>query len=141
MPVLGICRGIQFLNAYLGGTLYQDLNTQHPTATEHHQKPPYDVPVHNVSIQKDSSLHKLLGTDTLAVNSYHHQAIKEKADALEAMAVSEDGLIEAVRMPDKKFVWAFQWHPEFSYKSDISSRKIFEEFIRCCEKLHKNILT
>ena len=107
MPVLGICRGIQFLNAYLGGTLYQDLNTQHPTATEHHQKPPYDVPVHNIRIQKDSRLHKLLGTDSLAVNSYHHQAIKKKADVLVAMAVSEDGLVEAVRMPEKNLCGRF----------------------------------
>ena len=132
MPVLGICRGIQFLNAYLGGTLYQDLPSQHPSDTEHHQKPPYDMPVHRVDILSDSGLFHLLNKDNIAVNSYHHQAIKEKAEGLRAMAVSEDGIIEAVEMPDKRFVWAVQWHPEFSHKADEDSRKIFAEFIRKC---------
>ena len=132
MPVLGICRGIQFLNAFLGGSLYQDLPSGHPSSIEHHQSPPYDVPVHEVSILKDSPLFDLLKTETLPVNSYHHQAIKHKSDRLRTMAVSTDGLIEAVDMPDKKFVWAFQWHPEFSYLKDESSRKIFEEFVRNC---------
>ncbi len=132
MPVLGICRGIQFLNAYLGGSLYQDLPTQHPSDVEHHQKPPYDVPVHHVSIVKDSGLYRLLNIEKLAVNSYHHQAIKEKAEGLRAMAVSEDGITEAVELPDKRFVWAVQWHPEFSHKVDTNSRKIFTAFVNAC---------
>jgi len=132
LPVLGICRGLQFLNVFLGGTLYQDLPTQHPSDTEHHQKPPYDMPAHQVSIRKDSGLYRLLHLDGLAVNSYHHQAIKQKADRLKTMAVSEDGLIEAAEMPDRRFVWAVQWHPEFSYRRDDSSRKIFEAFVGSC---------
>lgn len=132
MPVLGICRGIQFINAYLGGTLYQDLPTQFDSSVEHHMSPPYDVPVHSVSVLEDSGLYRLLNTDKLQVNSYHHQAIKDKADRLSVMAVSEDGLIEAVEMPDKKFVWAVQWHPEFNYLKDENSMKIFEEFVRVC---------
>lgn len=134
MPVLGICRGIQFMNAYLGGTLYQDLPTQFDSKVEHHMSPPYDVPVHSVSVLEDSALYKLLNTDKLAVNSYHHQAIKDKADRLKVMALSEDGLIEAVEMPDKRFVWAVQWHPEFNYLKDENSRKIFEEFVRQCSE-------
>ena len=53
-PVLGICRGIQFINTYLGGSLYQDLPTQHPSKVEHHQKAPYDVPCDEVMIVRDS---------------------------------------------------------------------------------------
>lgn len=132
IPVLGICRGIQFLNVYLGGTLYQDLPTQHPTEVEHHQKPPYDVPVHRVDIAEDSKLFRILGKKTLSVNSYHHQAVKSLAETLKAMAVSEDGIIEAVEMPGKKFVWALQWHPEFSHKTDENSRMIFHEFVNKC---------
>ncbi len=132
MPILGICRGIQFLNAYLGGTLYQDLPVQYPTGTKHHQSAPYDMPCHSVQLKKDGGLYGLLHTDTLQVNSYHHQAIKEKAKSLKTMAVSEDGLTEAVELPEKKFVWGVQWHPEFSFRSDVNSIKIFEEFIRHC---------
>ncbi|MBQ5933883.1 MAG: gamma-glutamyl-gamma-aminobutyrate hydrolase family protein [Lachnospiraceae bacterium] len=76
-PVLGICRGIQFINAALGGTLYQDIPLQHPSKVEHHQNPPYNIPVHVVSINVDSPLHKCLNADTLHVNSYHHQAVKQ----------------------------------------------------------------
>ncbi|WP_026497994.1 gamma-glutamyl-gamma-aminobutyrate hydrolase family protein [Butyrivibrio sp. WCD2001] len=132
IPILGICRGIQFLNAYLGGSLYQDLGKQHPSETEHHQKPPYDVPVHEVNIIEGSGLHKLIQSDRISVNSYHHQAVKEVADSLKVMAVSEDGLTEAVELPGKRFVWALQWHPEFSYKKDDNSRRIFKEFVSRC---------
>ena len=130
LPVFGICRGIQFMNAFLGGTLYQDLPTQHPSDTEHHQKPPYDVPVHKVNIAKESSLYRLLNTTSITVNSYHHQAVKQKAECLQTMAVSEDGIVEAVELPGKRYVRAVQWHPEFSYVRDESSKKIFEEFVR-----------
>lgn len=133
MPVLGICRGIQFLNVYMGGTLYQDLPTQRPGKTEHHQTPPYDVPVHEVSVFEGTGLAKLLGKKKLNVNSYHHQAVKTLGKDLTVMAVSEDGLTEAVEMTGRDFVWAVQWHPEFSFKSDSDCLKIFEEFVRKCE--------
>lgn len=129
-PVLGICRGIQFINAVLGGTLYQDLPTQMPSRVEHHQTPPYDRPVHSVTLKTGSPLFELLQKKTLAVNSYHHQAIRRLAEGLETMAVSPDGLAEAVCLPQKRFVWALQWHPEFAYRTDEDCRKIFEEFVR-----------
>lgn len=132
-PLLGICRGIQFLNAALGGTLYQDIPTQVQTGTEHHQTPPYDIPVHEVCVKEGTALHELLGKTRLKVNSYHHQAIKELSPQLQVMAVSEDGLIEGVYMPDRKFVWAVQWHPEFSYRTDPDSRKIFAVFLAAAE--------
>lgn len=128
-PILGICRGIQFINAALGGTLYQDLPTQYETEIEHHQNPPYDVPVHKVNVIKDSPLYKCINSELLDVNSYHHQAVKDLAPNLKVMAVSEDGLVEAVYKPEQKFLWAVQWHPEFSYKTDDNSRKIFKAFI------------
>ena len=128
-PILGICRGIQFINAALGGTLYQDLPTQYETEIEHHQNPPYDVPVHKVNVIKDSPLYKCINSELLDVNSYHHQAVKDLPPNLKVMAVSEDGLVEAVYKPEQKFLWAVQWHPEFSYKTDDNSRKIFKAFI------------
>ncbi len=129
-PVLGICRGIQFINAVLGGTLYQDIPTQHPSEIEHHQSPPYDVPVHKVTIVRDSPLYDCLKAEEISVNSYHHQAIKDLAPGLSVMAVSPDGLTEAICMPEHRFLWAVQWHPEFSYKTDSNSQKIFNVFVK-----------
>jgi putative glutamine amidotransferase len=134
-PVLGICRGIQILNALLGGTLYQDLPSQftHSVLT-HRQKPPYDRPVHQVRMMAGSPLHELLGVDVLDVNSSHHQGIAELSPELSPMAEAEDGLIEAVYMKDKPFVWAVQWHPE-TLVSDESSEKIFRAFTDACADL------
>ncbi len=128
-PILGICRGIQFINAALGGTLYQDLPTQHKSDVEHHQNPPYDRAVHEVNISTDSPLYECLHTEVLPVNSYHHQAVKYIAPELTAMAFSTDGLIEAVYRKKSRFLWALQWHPEFSYKTDLNSMKIFNAFV------------
>ena len=130
--VLGICRGIQYLNAMLGGSLYQDLNVQHPSKTEHHMEPPYDRVIHQVQIIDGTPLHQLLQVIELGVNSYHHQAVKTLAPSLTVMAESEDGLVEAVYMPKKNYVWAVQWHPELSYQIDKYSRKIFESFVAAC---------
>lgn len=127
--ILGICRGIQFLNVYLGGSLYQDLPTEHPSDINHHQTPPYHMPVHKNNVKKDTPLYQLLGKDEISVNSYHHQAIKMLAPGLNVMAQSEDGLIEAVYMPDKRFVWALQWHPEFAFETDVDSMKLFRTFV------------
>ena len=128
-PVLGICRGIQLINALMGGSLYQDLPRERPSRVNHRQRPPYNIPVHSVKIYKDNLLYNILNKEELNVNSYHHQAVKELALSLKAVAISEDGLVEAVTMENKKFVLAIQWHPEFSYKTDEDSRKIFRAFL------------
>lgn len=120
-PVLGICRGIQFINAVLGGSLYQDIPLQYSSDVEHNQQAPYHLPVHDVTVIKNSPLYTCLGLERLPVNSYHHQAIKKLAPELEIMAVSPDGLIEAVYMPTHPFLWAVQWHPEFSYQTNENS--------------------
>ena len=134
-PVLGICRGIQFINALLGGTLYQDLPSQHPSDIEHHQTPPYDIPVHDVNIKRSTPLYDCLGTDRISVNSYHHQAVKDVAPGLEIMAESDDGIVEALYKPSYGFLWAVQWHPEFSYKTDENSKKIFRAFVESLKVL------
>ena len=135
-PVLGICRGIQFINAALGGTLWQDLPSERPSDIEHHMSPPYDRAAHRDRIIEGSPLEQLmdglLENGYLSVNSYHHQAVKALAPGLEVMAVSEDGLIEALRDPSQHFLWAVQWHPEFSYKTDESARRIFRAFVEAC---------
>ena len=127
-PVLGICQGIQLINAVLGGTLYQDLMTERFSTVDHHMAPPYNRPVHQVMLQPGGFLSGILQEHTLGVNSYHHQAIQMLAECLRVEAVSEDGLIEGVSYPGKRFVLAVQWHPELSYRDDANSRAIVRAF-------------
>lgn len=130
LPVFGICRGIQLINAALGGTLYQDLPTEHPSDILHRQGKPYDVPAHPVRLK--GPLAALLQKDTLSVNTLHHQAVKTLAPGLEAMAWSPDGLVEACYKPDCRFLWAVQWHPEYLFRQDPDSLTLFRHFIRQC---------
>ena len=129
-PILGICRGIQLFNSLLGGTLYQDLKTEYKSNINHTMEKPYNRGVHNVNVLENTILHKIVGVNKLYVNSYHHQAIKDLAPGLIANAISEDGLIEAVSMPNKKFVMAVQWHPEFLCKDSEENNLIIDEFIK-----------
>ncbi len=132
MPMLGICRGHQFFNVMMHGSLYQDINSQMYSRVKHHQSMPYDKPIHEVQIVSQSPLKKLLGKEKIEVNSLHHQGIKDLGQGLKAMATSKDGLIEAIYAPDYPFMWGVQWHPEFSYKKDKNSQLIFLTFIDHC---------
>jgi len=133
-PVFGICRGMQVINVSLGGSLYQDLPAEFESAVQvdHRQAPPYNRTVHSVTLEKDTPLHRILGVESMAINSYHHQGIKRLADRLTPAAYAEDGLVEAVFMPDRTFVWAVQWHPEYNFQADRLQFKLFVEFVNQC---------
>lgn len=131
-PVLGICRGLQFINAALGGTLYQHIPKQLRSDVTHCQNPPYHLPAHEVTICPESPLRRLLGREKISVNSYHHQGINRLSPQLREMALAPDGLIEAVYSPSSYFLWAVQWHPEFSFSEDENSRRIFRAFVEHC---------
>lgn len=133
MPVLGICRGLQFINAALGGTLWQDIPSQCPSGITHVQKKPYNAPTHAVNVISGTPLHRLLKTDALMVNTLHHQAIRQLAEPLSAMAAAPDGLIEAIWHPSRRFVWGVQWHPEFMWQKDAASMAIFRAFVGACQ--------
>ena len=100
-PVFGICRGIQLIDVFFGGTLFRHLGTAYL----------HDGTIHNVVTSEDSILRPILG-EILPVNSYHHQAIRTLGDGLRVAAVSEaDGVIEAIEHETLP-VLAVQWHPE-----------------------------
>jgi putative glutamine amidotransferase len=111
IPVLGICRGMQLLNVYLGGTLYQDLPTERPDALGHRQEA-WGLHAHEARIVEGSRLATIVGSTRIRTNSFHHQAIKDLAPGLVEVARTDDGLIEAVEAPDYPWVMGVQWHPE-----------------------------
>ena len=87
-----------------------------------------------MKIIEDTPLKGILNQETLMVNSCHHQAIDELSPLLKAMAYSEDGLVEAVYMPNKKYVIGYQWHPEMIYKKERDHLKLFKDFVDNCKK-------
>ena len=133
-PVLGICRGMQFLIVALGGTLYQDLPTQHKSDVVHRQPAPFDALTHLVSVKTGTMLYDIVGEKQLWVNSLHHQAVDKLAESLLPCAVADDGIVEAVCSPQKPFLMGVQWHPEMIFDKEQSSLKIGKAFVEACLK-------
>ncbi len=133
-PVLGICRGMQFLNVALGGTLYQDLPAQRTGDVNHRQPAPFDALTHSVTVEKDTLLHGITGEEKLMVNTLHHQAVDKVAPCLMPCATAEDGLVEAVYNPQKAFLLGVQWHPEMIFPHEENSLKIGKAFVDACAK-------
>ena len=138
IPIFGICRGMQVLNVALGGTLYQDLPTQmdHMVLLGHRQETPKWQPTHEVDVDGDSKVAEIMGTDELKVNSYHHQAIKELASGLVAVACAPDGVIEAVESSDlsKRWMIGVQWHAEAMRDAGREHQKLFEAHVSAAER-------
>lgn len=131
-PVFGICRGLQLMNAVLGGTLYQDIAAQFPSDTNHRMAAPYGRPEHPVKILPGTPFASWGIPESIGVNSCHHQGVHILSDRLAPMAVAPDGLIEAAYLPDYPFGCAVQWHPEFFHVDDPISRIIFRNFVEAC---------
>jgi putative glutamine amidotransferase len=135
-PVFGICRGIQILNVALGGTLYQDINSQirGRELLKHWQEAPDWYPVHEVKVNRGSFVWDCYGSENIRVNSFHHQAVKEPGDGLEITAVSPDGVVEAVEYKGGAFAVGVQWHPELMWREDKGCMKLFQEFVKEAKK-------
>lgn len=131
-PILGICRGMQLINIYYGGSLYEDLPSQYGISISHRDGED-DFSYHMVNFNENSSLYeKLDGEKSREVNSFHHQGIRDLADGLNPTATSDDGLIEAIENPYyNNFMMGVQWHPEYNNgELDGLTRIIFDEFNR-----------
>lgn len=134
LPVLGICRGIQVMNAALGGTLYQNLPSQYRTEDgrppmNHAQTSPSRYPSHSVRTAEGSLLRRVEGADAFDVNSFHHQAVWKAAPCLRVSATAEDGVIEGIEHPDWPFFLGVQWHPERMYRQDPRAAALFQALV------------
>ena len=127
-PILGICRGLQSINVWLGGTLHQHIEG-------HKQSEPGVVRTHDVNVVEGTLFHSLCQKDTVKVNTFHHQAIKTLADSLTADAVSFDGYVEVIHQEGHPFLLAVQFHPEYYHKSedDDHSSLLFKAFVEACQ--------
>jgi putative glutamine amidotransferase len=134
-PLFGICRGMQTLNVAQGGTLYQDIGAQQPKAIKHNYhsyEGPRDLRAHEIAVADGSPLADIVGGTRYAVNSFHHQAVKEPGKGVKVIGWAEDGLAEAMMVEEHPFALAVQYHPEELVDSDPAALALFEAFVRAC---------
>jgi len=132
LPVLAICRGLQLMNVYHGGTLRQHLPGD-PHRTLQPKADP-SKPMHEVIVAPETKLASILGEGRHAVNSRHHQAVARLGHHLRISArAPEDGIVECIERPDKAFAVAVQWHPEDQVPGDQSQLKLFRAFAAAAE--------
>jgi putative glutamine amidotransferase len=128
LPILGICRGSQLLNVVCGGTLYGDVQKEKKSRLKHIDFEHYDSYRHPISIIPGSPLQKWYSRETLRVNSYHHQGIRDLAPRFRPMAYSKDGLIEGYYDPKENFVVGLQFHPERMLEEPDGNWRIWKAF-------------
>jgi putative glutamine amidotransferase len=133
-PVLGVCRGLQLVNLAAGGTLYQDLAEQMPSAIKHDYFPfagryARDYLAHDVNVAEHTKLAEIFGAGALKVNSMHHQGVRRLGEHLVATAVAPDGLVEGIESANGSYLVAVQWHPEALVDNSAPARRLFESFV------------
>ena len=131
-PVLGICRGLQTLNAAAGGTLIQDIPSQIKDPIKHRQEAKSWYGTHHVELEPGSKAHKVFGDTKLLVNSHHHQACKDPAPGFKPTGWASDGVIEVLEIDDPVWKLCIQWHPE--HMDNPVMNRLFKAFVDACKK-------
>jgi putative glutamine amidotransferase len=131
MPFLGICYGMQALNVFRGGNLYQDIETQFENSLKHNQGFPLERNSHTLEIEDASILSRLITKkQVVVVNSHHHQSIRQVGKHLKITGRAKDGVVECIEdTREDRFTIGVQWHPELSWKTDDLSGNVFQEFV------------
>ncbi len=133
LPLLAICRGHQVLNVATGGTLIQDIPSEIAGEVDHDPSRPRPERVHEVRILEGTRLRSLLGKETVGVNSFHHQAVRDLGRGLVASAWStRDDVIEGVEAPDRRFAIGVQWHPESFWADAEGFAPLFRGLVETC---------
>jgi len=138
LPLLAICRGAQVLNVAAGGTLVQDIPSHRPTELSHSVTFPKNRTVHDIVVKPNTCLSVLLGGELhqdgrVAVNSRHHQSVKDAAPGFVVSAAAPDGVVEAIEKPDARFCIGVQWHPENFWESGEFS-SLFEGLVKAASR-------
>lgn len=128
IPILAICRGAQVLNVALGGSLHMHLPDDAGDKVEH-RRAGSDGPaaLHEIRLEPDSTLGRVLGSERVTVNSYHHQAARRLGRGLRAVAHADDGVIEGIELSGPDFVVGVQWHAECMEAPE--QQGLFEAFV------------
>jgi len=129
LPVLGICRGIQAMNVFAGGTLIQDIPSQLEAAMKHSQSAPGWYGTHDIEIAPASELARTLGPDTVRVNTFHHEAVDVVAEGFRVAARSSDGVVEAIERQDAAYCLGVQFHPELMAPRDERIARLFGRLV------------
>jgi gamma-glutamyl-gamma-aminobutyrate hydrolase PuuD len=134
LPVLAICAGQQLLNICLGGNLIQDLKSVYPETGAHHHNREVKGLKHVVKIEPNSMLAEFYEELCISVPTSHRQAVKDLGKGLVITAYAEDGVVEAVELPGRRFIVGVQWHPERDY---AGNEGLFKAFIKA-SGMHQN---
>lgn len=129
-PIFGICRGMQFVNVCLGGTVFQDITDIQKE--EHKNSAKLFKNFHKVRIDKTSYLYEIFAAEEITVNSTHHQAVKSLGKNVKASAESLDGFTEAIESTSHPFCKGVQWHPEHIIKN-ARQRELIKVFVEKCK--------
>jgi len=129
IPVMGICRGMQLINLFMGGTIHPHI----PDIPLEFTHPNSLFPTNKLSILPKTRLHKILRTNTLKVNTLHHQTLNKLGEGLHVAAKDKNTLVQAIESSDEHFILGVQWHPEFM-PYHWSTHRIFKAFVQEAKK-------
>ncbi|MEW5960951.1 MAG: gamma-glutamyl-gamma-aminobutyrate hydrolase family protein [Chloroflexota bacterium] len=139
-PLLGICRGIQVMAVAAGGELWQDVPSQLPEASLHHDaynnknSSPEHYLAHAVELVPACRLAQIVGSHTIWTNSLHHQAVKRVPEPFRVTGRAADGVVEVIEHAAHPFYIGVQWHPEVLTGQYESARQIFKAFVEACQR-------